>query len=232
MSDRQDLAASAFSVDDTPATTARRAKTPDLDTIVKVAAKLFHLHGYQNTTMQLIASELGIAKPTLYAHAKSKGFLLGQVFQRVLHRADAIISEALAKPDPLDAVTSLIDGQLRLSVMYRDYYGVIYGDQRELPDDLDRAYQAWMKTFVSNVSALMERGQRAGAIREDIAPVVAAQAVIGITGWSARWLRPHSGLSVDSASRQITTLVLGGLSAEGPGSGSGSSASGRLLTKG
>ena len=72
-----------------------------------------------------------------------------------------------------------------------------------------------MKTFVADVSGLVERGQQIGAIREDVAPLVAAQAIIGITGWSARWLRPHSGLTLDSASRQITALVLGGLSTEG-----------------
>ncbi|WP_298228204.1 TetR/AcrR family transcriptional regulator [Gryllotalpicola sp.] len=214
MPDSQVRTASLFGVDETLAMTARRAKTPDLETMVRVAANLFHLHGYQNTTMQMIASELGIAKPTLYAHAKSKGFLLGQVFQRVLHRADTVVSEAFSKADPLEGVTCLIDGQIRLSMMYRDYYGVIYGDQRELPRDLDDAYQAWMRAFVANVSGLIERGQQAGVIRDDIAPVVAAQAIIGITGWSARWFRPHPSLTLDSASRQITALVLGGLSAD------------------
>lgn len=213
MSDSRRHTPTLFGPDETLAMTARRAKTPDLETIVKVAAKLFHLHGYQNTTMQLIASELGIAKPTLYVYAKSKSFLLGQVFQRILRRADILVSEAISQADPIAGVRSLIDGQLRLSVMYRDYYGVIYGDQHELPEDLDRAYKAWMKSFVANVSDLIERGQQAGAVRPDVAPVVAAQAIIGITGWSARWLRPHSSLTLEAASQQITELVLGGLRA-------------------
>lgn len=219
MPDREVHTEDLFGVNEAPATTVRRSKTPDLETIVGVAASLFHLHGYQNTTMQLIASELGIAKPTLYAHAQSKGFLLRQVFQRVLRRADIVASEALSKPDPVEGITWLIDGQIRLSVMYRDYYGVIYGDQRELPRDLDDSYQAWMKTFVAEVSGLVERGQQMGAIRADVTPLVAAQAIIGITGWSARWLRPHSVLTLDSASRQIIALVLHGLSAETPAAG-------------
>lgn len=216
MSDTRRSTTSPFGTDDALAMTSRRAKTPDLDTIVKVAAKLFHLHGYQNTTMQLIASELGIAKPTLYVYAKSKSFLLGQVFQRILRRADVVVSEAVSQTDPLDGVRSLIDGQLRLSMMYRDYYGVIYGDQRELPEELDRAYKAWMKSFVAKVSDLIERGQRMGVMRQDVAPVVAAQAIIGITGWSARWLRPRSGLTLEAASQQITALVLGGIQAGSP----------------
>lgn len=215
MSDAQASAETFFDVAPGAAVTTRRANTPDLETIVRVAAELFHSHGYQNTTMQMLASELGIAKPTLYVHAQSKGFLLGKIFERVLRRADAVVAEALSKPDPLEGLTCLIEGEIRLSMIYRDYYGVIYGDQRELPEDLDASYQTWMKTFVTNVSGLIERGQENGSVRKDITPLVAAQSVIGLTGWSARWLRPNSSLTLDSASRQITTLLLGGLGTQG-----------------
>lgn len=215
MSDAQASAETFFDVAPGSAVTTRRANTPDLETIVRVAAELFHSHGYQNTTMQMLASELGIAKPTLYVHAQSKGFLLGKIFERVLRRADAVVAEALSKPDPLEGLTCLIEGEIRLSMIYRDYYGVIYGDQRELPEDLDASYQTWMKTFVTNVSGLIERGQENGSVRKDITPLVAAQSVIGLTGWSARWLRPNSSLTLDSASRQITTLLLGGLGTQG-----------------
>ncbi len=194
-------------------TTTRRESTPDLDTAVTTAAKLFHRNGYQNTTMQMIAQELGIAKPTLYVHAKSKSFLLGQVFQRVLQQADQVIESALAEPDPTEGLIRLIQGQIRLSMTYRDYYGVIYGDQRELPEELERAYRTWSKSVVGRVSSLIERGQEVGAVRKDITPVVAAQAIIGITGWSARWLRPRWTVSIDAATRQITTLILEGLNA-------------------
>lgn len=215
MSDAEASAETFIGIAPGPAVTTRRANTPDLETIVRVAAELFQLHGYQNTTMQLLASELGIAKPTLYVHAQSKGFLLRKVFERVLGRADVVVAEALSKPDPLDGLRCLIEGEVRLSMIYRDYYGVIYGDQRELPEDLDASYQTWMKNFVTNVSGLIERGQETGSVRKDITPLVAAQSVIGLTGWSARWLRPNSSLTLDSASRQITTLLLGGLGTQG-----------------
>lgn len=200
--------------EDEPSVTARRSSTPDMDTVIQVAARLFYEKGYQNTTMEALAGELGITKPTLYAHARSKGFLLRQIFQRVLRQADGLIDEALAKPDPADGIASLIDGQIRLSVMYRDYYGVIYGDARELPADMDKAYRKWAAAFVTKVRDVVERGQQSGAIRRDIAPIVAAQSIIGITGWSARWLRPQLGIPLDDARRQLTAVILRGLAPE------------------
>ena len=189
----------------------RRSGTPDRDVVVTTAARLFHRFGYQNTTMQAIADELGISKPTLYVHAKSKSFLLGQIFQRVLHQADQLIDGSLSQPDAIEGIVALIRGQITLSISYRDYYGVIYGDQRELPADLDRAYRAWSRGFVERVQALIARGQEQETIRTDCTAIVVAQTIVGITGWSARWLRPRRGITVESVIQETTALILGGI---------------------
>jgi len=161
--------------------------------------------------MQAIADELGISKPTLYVHAKSKSFLLRQIFQRVLHQADQLIDGSLSEPDAIEGITALIRGQITLSISYRDYYGVIYGDQRELPADLDRVYRTWSRGFVERVQALISRGQEQGTIRGDYTSIVVAQTIVGITGWSARWLRPRSGITVEAVIRETTALFLGGI---------------------
>ena len=192
----------------------RRARTPDLDSVVTTAARLFHQFGYQNTTMQAIADELGIAKPTLYVHAKSKTYLLGQIFQRMLDQGDQLVEGALAEPDAIVGVESLIRGQISLSRTYRDYYGVIYGDQRELPADLDRVYRQWSRDFVRRVELLVSRGQQQGTIRSEFTALVVAQTLIGITGWSARWVGRRSAIGVETVVRETTAMILDGLRAE------------------
>ncbi len=192
----------------------RRARTPDLDSVVTTAARLFHQFGYQNTTMQAIADELGIAKPTLYVHAKSKTYLLGQIFQRMLDQGDQLVEGALAEPDAIVGLESLIRGQILLSRTYRDYYGVIYGDQRELPAELDRVYRQWSRDFVRRVELLVSRGQQQGTIRSEFTALVVAQTLIGITGWSARWVGRRSAIGVETVVRETTAMILDGLRAE------------------
>jgi AcrR family transcriptional regulator len=164
--------------------------------------------------MQAIADELGIAKPTLYVHAKSKTYLLGQIFQRMLDQGDQLVEGALAEPDAIVGVESLIRGQISLSRTYRDYYGVIYGDQRELPADLDRVYRQWSRDFVRRVELLVSRGQQQGTIRSEFTALVVAQTLIGITGWSARWVGRRSAIGVETVVRETTAMILDGLRAE------------------
>lgn len=193
------------------ATPARRATTPDLETIVDTAARLFHERGYQNTTMQDLANELNITKPTLYAHARSKLEILGRILDRVLTEAQALVDTAAELGDPLEALTLIIAGQTRLSVTYRAYYGVFQGDQRELPAPLRLKYRRWSRQYVEGVRAVIRQGQALGTFRSDLDSLVTAFAVIGTTNWAARWLRPRGRLSVDEVAAQFTSLVLEGL---------------------
>ena len=45
---------------------------PTRDEIITSSLNLFLRHGYSNTTMQMIGDAVGIKKPSLYAHFKSK----------------------------------------------------------------------------------------------------------------------------------------------------------------
>lgn len=194
-----------------PTTPARRSTTPDLDTITDTAARLFHERGYQNTTMQDLAEALGIAKPTLYTHARSKLEILGRILDRVLAEAQHVVDEAAGQADPLEALRMVIAGQTRLSVRYRAYYSVFQGDQRELPAPLRRKYRTWSRQYVEDVRTLIRLGQEAGRFRTDVDALVTAYAVIGTTNWSARWLRPRGRLPVGTVADQFTTLLLEGL---------------------
>jgi AcrR family transcriptional regulator len=192
----------------------RRATTPDLETIIDTAARLFHERGFQNTSMQDLADVLGIAKPTLYTHAKGKLEILGEIFDRVLAQVDAATAEAAAKDDPVEGLRVLVQGHTRVAVTHRAHYGVFHGDQRELPAPLRRKYHAWARNYVEAIRALIQRGQDAGALRADLDALVVAYAVIGTTNWTARWLHPSGRLSAPAAAADFVDLLLGGLAAE------------------
>jgi AcrR family transcriptional regulator len=62
--------------------------------LLDVAEKVFAAHGYQETTMELIASAAGITKPVIYDHFGSKENLLVAVVARA--REDLLASTAAA----------------------------------------------------------------------------------------------------------------------------------------
>jgi len=60
----------------------RRIHRRKLD-ILKVAARLFAERGYERTTLDMIADELGLSKPSLYYYVKSKEEVLADIFQEI-----------------------------------------------------------------------------------------------------------------------------------------------------
>lgn len=189
----------------------RRGSTPDLDMITDTAAQLFHDRGYQNTTMQDLAEALGIAKPTLYSYTRSKAEILGRIFDRVLAEADTVTNAAIALGDPLDGLRHMVAGQVRLSVAYRAYLGLFHGDQRELPANLRKKYQRWSHRYVNTIRELVARGQDLNLLRTDLDSIVVAYAIIGMTNWAARWLRPRGPLPVSTVADELTAIILDGV---------------------
>src|SRR5215469_12890312 len=60
----------------------RRIHRRKLD-ILKVAARLFAERGYERTTLDMIADELGLSKPSQYYYVKSKEDVLAHIFQKI-----------------------------------------------------------------------------------------------------------------------------------------------------
>ena len=54
------------------------------DEIMQVAARIFAIKGYHATTLEEIARELGITKPALYYHVRSKEEILREIINRIL----------------------------------------------------------------------------------------------------------------------------------------------------
>lgn len=190
----------------------RRASTPELSVIVDTAARLFYERGYKNTTMQDLSDALGIAKPTLYAHAKGKLEILGLIFARVADEMDAVVAKAAVIEDPTVALSHIIQELTSLSVRYRTHYGVFQGDMRELPPAMRKRYVAWSRTFVSDFQDVVIRGQEQGVLHSRLDPIVVVFAIIGMTNWSAQWLRARGRLPLETVAEHFTEIALHGIS--------------------
>jgi len=184
-----------------------------LEAILDTAATMFQERGFRNTTMHDLAHRLGITKPTLYARTTGKMEILGAIFERVLNDLDRILSEARSRPEPLDALEYVVFQQAVHSAELRAYYQVFYGDQRELPDDLQKLYRSRSRRYMEGVRAIVEAGQASGAIRSDIDPTVVVFTIIGTTNWTARWFRPDGPLPISAVAEQMSRVVVEGIEA-------------------
>jgi AcrR family transcriptional regulator len=80
--------------------------------IVKAAVELFYEHGFERTSMSMIAEKLGGSKATLYGYFRSKEQLLAEsLLYDVTDEADRLMNEFLSSED-------LRDGLIKLGVAY------------------------------------------------------------------------------------------------------------------
>lgn len=93
-----------------------RQKSGDTkERIQAVALELFVTQGVEQTSLQQIADRLGVTKPALYYHFKSRDDLVGSLFQPFLVDIERFATELEAKAplDPRELLSSYFDELFR-----------------------------------------------------------------------------------------------------------------------
>ncbi|HEU4849753.1 MAG TPA: helix-turn-helix domain-containing protein, partial [Terrimesophilobacter sp.] len=88
----------------------------DQESILLVAVEVFNRHGYDATSMGVLAENLGITKSAIYHHVPSKEHLLELALDRALGGLEAILD------DPLASTGAAVD---RLLFVLRSATGVL-----------------------------------------------------------------------------------------------------------
>ena len=190
----------------------RRARRMNLrlQEILKVAARMFAELGYERTTLDMIAEELGLSKPGLYYYVKSKEDVLGHIFQNIFQNIlDQVESELSVGMAPVERLRQLILAYARQACVYPE----------------GRALFLYQSNLISVCSAemagLRERYQQ---IIEDTIPAGIAQgqfqvanaklaslALFGSLYCIPLWYVPDGPMSPDEVGDYYASLLVGGL---------------------
>ena len=178
------------------------------DRIVAAAAQLFYERGYERTTLEAVAESLGVTKPFIYSHFKSKAELLADICTRGVTASLLAFDAALA----LDATP-----KEKLRQLSRDFLLAVIGNQRNIailtreeknlePADYQRL-SVLRREFDQKLISLLRSGVDAGEF--SLAdPAVAALSIGGLVSWAYVWYRPHGRLSPDALADEVSGLIL------------------------
>ncbi len=170
--------------------------------IIQAAIKLIGESGIQALTIKNLSSEIGVAESALYRHFKSKTEVLSTLLDflgNIIVTNYNHVSEM--KVGSFDKIKAMMTGQLKLFAENPPYAIVIlsdglYKNEKELHDKIFQIMQKGKSTFVS----IIEAGQQAGEIRNDISSDQIAFVIMGsirlkVNQWSM------SGFSFDLQKR-------------------------------
>jgi|SRR6516165_3334013 len=155
--------------------------------ILDAARKIFARRGYQSSSLDDVAAETGISKPTLYYYFPSKAHLFFELAS--LHADEQLITlERISRePDPTRCLVALMRHQVQQVTMEMDFYRYFFDHRPELKDPKLRAA---LKMKLTAYSEYFYRGIRR-AIEAGVLPhideFVATQAIFGSTFWIYKW---------------------------------------------
>jgi AcrR family transcriptional regulator len=139
--------------------------------ILRVATRLFATRGFDGTSLQSIAEEVGIRKPSLLYHFASKEQLRLAVLDELLARWSDVLPRLLM---------AAAGGEPRFATVMREAVGFFAEDPdrarllvREIldrPDDMRVRLDKYVRPWVDIVADYIRRGQESGEVHELVDP--------------------------------------------------------------
>jgi len=152
--------------------------------ILSIATRRFAHHGYDGTSLQGIADEVGMRKPSLLYHFPSKKALREAVIADLLERWQTRLPDVLAKAGT---------GDDRFTALFEEVSGFFETDPsrallvmrevvdrpRETRERLGAAIRPWLELL----KGVIEEGQQAGRVRKEVDPeAYLVQCIVMIVG--------------------------------------------------
>lgn len=138
--------------------------------IIEAALRLFGSHGYERSTVRMIAQKAGIAQGLMYSHFASKEELLRAIFEQSMQEVFASFALAASDNPSSDTVERIIRAAFQVLQQRLDFWRLSYAVRMQpavlaaLGDELP----AW----ITSVRATLERAFQAADVP---APAVEAE---------------------------------------------------------
>lgn len=194
----------------TTATTKRGRPGYDQQSVLVIAVDVFNRHGYDATSMGILAENLGISKSAIYHHVPSKGDLLKLALDHALGGLEAIL-------DQPEALTGTAEA--RLEFVLRETISVLV---ERLPfvtlllrlrgnTEIERDAMERRRTFDHRVAELISAARDEGSLRKDIDPRTVTRLLFGTINSIVEWYKPGGSLSPEKLADDIITMAFHGL---------------------
>ena len=181
--------------------------------IIEHCATLFDRVGYHGTSMQMLADEVGLGKPTLYHYFPSKGDILYEMHQ--LH-INALIGglEADAQEEgvePAELLERACLYTLREIAHHPGYVRAFMDHYAELVDDQRAEMRERRREYFERITDIIRTGIAKGQFR-DFDPKLSTLAFVGMCNWAYKWYPPMAEETPpEKMAKSLCQILLDGL---------------------
>lgn len=183
----------------------------DQDAVLEVAVAAFNEHGFEATSMGVLADRLGISKSAIYHHVSSKEELLRMALERALGGLESVLDQAPADVPAIAALENVLRGTVNVLVEHLPEVTLLLRLRGN--SEMEREALTRRRTIDRRFAALVRQAQEEGALRSDIEARTAERLMLGTVNSLVEWYRPGGSLSASALADQVITMVFGGLRA-------------------
>jgi AcrR family transcriptional regulator len=176
--------------------------------ILEEAVKLFYERGFTGTTLDDIAAELGVTKPFIYTHFRSKTELLAALCKPTIELSLGAVTQAASGPgSPTERLYRAIAGFTEVVLSRQANIAIYFREEKNLSPEALGEINGLRKKFDRVLSKLLAEGVAAGEF--DVRDVsLTALAIGGMISWAYTWHRPEGRLPLEAMCERMAAMAL------------------------
>jgi AcrR family transcriptional regulator len=167
-----------------PARTKRSARDERRQQLLQAARQVFSSNGYHDATVDDITRAAGVAKGTFYLYFTEKRAILHELVQYFFGMVTEVgLSVTQDISSPREFFQRLEDASQRLAVIFRenrDLVRLAYRESMSADPELEGSVRDFYRRFAQVEADNVRRGIALGLFRDDLNPLIAAYAHIGM----------------------------------------------------
>jgi len=178
---------------------------------LEAAANAFNARGFYKTSLDDIASELGVTKAALYYYFKSKDEILFECHTLAIQAMTDLPTLALDQTG-LQKVEAFVRGYVEMIVKSFGRCLVLTGTQPLEPGNAEKC-RAGRRRVHDLLSSMIEDGVKDGTIQSPDARMT-ANFIFGSLNWVAQWHRPEGRDSIERITEEAVEFVMNAIAAK------------------
>ncbi|GAA2178178.1 TetR/AcrR family transcriptional regulator [Leucobacter tardus] len=182
----------------------------DQNSMLAVIVEVFTDHGYDASSLEMIAKRLGLSKSAVYHHFSSKGEMLELALERALGELERVFDEAETREgDAVSRIRFIVREAVLVACERREYLTLLlrlHGNS-----DAERRSMERRRALTSRLREIFAQARDEGSLRDDLDPGLAARFTFGLVNSLVEWYRPDGPVTPESLADSVLSYVRSGL---------------------
>ncbi len=195
----------------TDTTSPRRGRPGyDRDGMLEVIVAAFNDHGYDATSLGIIAQRLGLSKSAVYHHFTSKEQMLELALEKALGALSDVFEAPEATTGPLELrIRFVLRGAVLVACEQLPYLTLLLRLRGNT--EIERRAVERRRELDLRLRRLFEEAREEGSLRDDIDPGLAERLTFGLVNSIVEWYRPEGRFTPDELADTVVAFVRSGV---------------------